>query len=871
MKNASDRIVLGFFSAGAGDPENALRSLPRSVHPRLFRGGGDAAQEKDRYARYSRLRLNGESLVIAQAAPEAVQTVVQTFRASGSPAVFAIREDYSQASAPEPGREAHTPRLLARLRESERQFDQASADLEQALRFDHSLTAAAEWILDNGYLVLTHVAEIRRHLPRHSRILASPKNGCTRLWNLAQDLVARTDYALSGTNIVESLRAYQAEAELPMAETWVFPLLLRMALIEALTRLAIGVSRSQQLREAAYLWANRLVGGARQASEEFDRMLACMETESIASEPYFAVSLAEQLQGEEDTLAPVQRWIERRQNRPLTMVVQAEHNREASERVSTANAFGSLRVLSRLDFAEVFESVSPVEAELRRDPAGIYPRSDFSTRDQCRHVVEQVARHSGASELDVARRAIELAQGAQDGIRGHAAYYLISGGLAQLEAECRTRVPFRTRLVRAVRRHSTPGYLTAITLLTACFTALSLAIAGEAGVHRDWVLAALGALALFPLSELAIQIVNALVVSLLAPGKLPKMYFPDGIPAEDATLVVVPMMLSSVEAVRREVEKLEVRFLANRDSNLFFSLFSDFTDSPEQTAPDDDALLDAARHGIADLNQRYGERFLLFHRARLWSPEQRKWIGRERKRGKIEELNAFLCGGEPEILQVGQLPTPVRYVITLDADTQLPPGTARRLVETIAHPLNRVEIDPHTRTRRQGYAIIQPRVSIALPGATATRFTRVFADSSGTDPYCHAVSDAQQDLFAEAMFHGKAIYEVRAFCTVLNGRFPPETLLSHDLIEGAYAGVGLASDIELFENLPLDYSSFSRREHRWIRGDWQIARWMLPRVPAGGGCASRIRSRLSTAGASSTICGEAWCRWPRWCCCCSAG
>ncbi len=289
------------------------------------------------------------------------------------------------------------------------------------------------------------------------------------------------------------------------------------------------------------------------------------------------------------------------------------------------------------------------------------------------------------------------------------------------------------------------------------------------------------------------------------------------------------MMLSSADVVRRELEKLEVRFLANQDANLFFSLFSDFTDAAQATAPGDDELLRAAREGIAGLNTRYpGGRFLLFHRSRVWSESEQRWIGRERKRGKIEELNAFLSGeGYAEILNAGSLPLPIRYVITLDADTQLPPEAARRMVETIAHPLNRAVIDPETQTRRRGFTIIQPRVSIALPGATATRFTRIFADTAGTDPYCQTVSDAQQDLFGEAIFHGKAIYDVRAFRGILADRFPLETLLSHDLIEGAHVGVGLAIEIELFENLPLDYASYSQRQHRWIRGDWQIAPWIF--------------------------------------------
>jgi cyclic beta-1,2-glucan synthetase len=250
--------------------------------------------------------------------------------------------------------------------------------------------------------------------------------------------------------------------------------------------------------------------------------------------------------------------------------------------------------------------------------------------------------------------------------------------------------------------------------------------------------------------------------------------------------------------------------------------------------PEDDGLLGLAMKGIEQLNARHGHgRFLLFHRPRVWCETEDRWIGWERKRGKLEELNSFLNGGENrEFLRVGSLPEKIRYVITLDADTQLPHGSAQRLVGTIAHPLNRVELTADGRNRARGYTIIQPRVSITLPSATASRFTRLFTDARGTDPYCQAVSDVYQDLFGEAIYHGKAIYDVRAFHNILNGRFPEQRLLSHDLIEGAYAGVGLATDVELFEQFPYDYTSYSKRQHRWIRGDWQIAAWVLPRVPA---------------------------------------
>ena len=717
--------------------------------------------------------------------------------------------------------------IPARLRSAEVAFNRACADLDEAVLMEHGLPPAAEWLLDNSYLLRAHVAEVRQHLPRQFSRTRSGAGRNLELYKMAQEWIQRTDCALTSANITEYLREQPPDKPFAIAELWMFPLILRMGLVETLTSLAVRVSRSQQLREMAYLWANRLAVSSRRGPEELEQMIGLIEAEPIASEPYFAVSLAEQLQDEEHALAAVQRRLEERLHARLPDLAQAEHTREAAERIRVAHAFGSLRMLSHLDFKAIFELVSPVEALLRTDPAGVYPRSDFLTRDDCRHVIEQVAHYSGLSEVEVARRAIALATA--NGT--HVAWYLLADGLKQLEAEAHTHPPLRTRLIRSVRRNATPLYLIGIAGLTACFTALALAIAREAGVHREPILIVLGALAAFPLSEFSLQIVNMLVVSLLPPRRLPKMDFREKIPEDCATLVVIPMMLSGVEVVRGELEKLEVRFLANPDGNLWFALLADFTDSPDPTAANDAAVLKAARDGIAALNQRHpGERFLLFHRRRVWSDSEQRWIGRERKRGKIEDLNSFLSGeGSKEILQAGRLPLPVRYVITLDADTQLPPGAARRMIETIAHPLNRVELDPVTHVRRRGFSVIQPRVSIALPDAYATRFTRVFAEAYGTDPYCMTVSDAQQDLFGEAIFHGKAIYEVRSFAGALAHRFPPETLLSHDLIEGAHAGVGLATDIELFENIPQNYAAFSKREHRWIRGDWQIARWIMPR------------------------------------------
>ncbi len=843
MKEKAVRVILAFYSAKDDEPDKAFEGLRRAGtgQTALFRRDGAVLGSTNRRLQpYAQLRLESESLIVASVPSPDVQAITKRLLGDGSPVVFVVRGDLAAAcSAMRTSPPAGKISVLARLQHNQHILDSVRSDLLEASQLDHVLPAAAEWIVDNTYLIRTQVAEVRKHLPRdYPKILPLHSPGNPRICELAHELVRQADFALDQSSILDRLHEYQKENPLTVAELWFLPLLLRVGLIEGLAELAEHVNQAQQLRELAYLWANRLAASARLDSDAFDRMLALAEGQPCARESYFVTSLAEQLQDEEAALAPMQRWIEDRFKTTVGELVRSEHTRETAQRQSTANAFSSLRGLARIDFTEIFEAASVVETELRGDPGGVYARSDFSTRDRCRRVVERIARGAGVDERTVAQRAVQLAvKAAGDRCRGHVAFYLLADGVTQLEEELSARIPFQVRFARVVRGNATPIYLSGIAGLTTCLLTLALVLAWEAGVHRWPILAALGILALFPLSELSVQILNALVISFLPPDPLPKMDFENGIPEENATLIVVPMMLSTGEVVRREVEKLEVRFLANQDRHLFFSLFSDYTDYVQPTAPRDAELLNAACEGIDALNARHpGGRFLLFNRNRAWSRSEQRWIGRERKRGKIEDLNTFLSGnGSSEILIRGALPLPIRSVITLDADTQLPPSSARRLVETIAHPLNRVEVDPVTGARRRGYGVIQPRVSVALPSAMATRFTSVFADTTGTDPYCQSVSDAHQDLFGEATFHGKAIYDVQAFRSALSDRFPIDTILSHDLIEGAYAGVGLASDIELFENVPLDYASYSKREHRWIRGDWLIAPWIFPRVPGPEG------------------------------------
>src|SRR5579884_942113 len=501
----------------------------------------------------------------------------------------------------------------------------------------------------------------------------------------------------------------------------------------------------------------------------------------------------------------------------------------------------SLQIIDHLDWNAFFEGVSHAEKILREDPAGVYPRMEPESRDLYRQVIVRLAAHSPRGELEIAAAAIDLARQAQtmpdEDIRlserkKHVGYYLVDEGKEQLENTISYRPPFHKRMEKAILHWPDIFYIVGIEVITVGLITFLLS-----GLHP--VLPIFGAIALLllPATESAVRIMNQLVSFLIDPRRLPKLDFSEGIPAECATLVVVPTLLISEKQVRETVAELEVRYLANADPNLHFALL---TDSPDSTQPFDekDELVRLCSKLIERLNQKYVPQgrgsFFLFHRHRVYNPVEGAWMGWERKRGKLLDLNNLLRHNFDSFpVKIGNLAIlpEIRYVITLDSDTQLPRDVAHKLVGTLAHPLNQAVIDPHTNTVVKGYGILQPRVGISVHSVARSRLASIYSGQTGFDLYTRAISDVYQDLFGEGSFTGKGIYEVDVYQRVLGERFPCNALLSHDLIEGAYARAGLVSDIEVIDDYPSHFSAYSRRKHRWVRGDWQILRWLLGRVP----------------------------------------
>jgi cyclic beta-1,2-glucan synthetase len=421
-------------------------------------------------------------------------------------------------------------------------------------------------------------------------------------------------------------------------------------------------------------------------------------------------------------------------------------------------------------------------------------------------------------------------------------YHLVGPGRADLEADVAYRPRAGIRARRLVFGHPTLMYLGGIAVLTSLLLAAGVAGLRATAATRPARILAL-VLLLAPALDVAVSGVQRLIARLVAPRRLPRLDFDEGVPANARTMVIVPTLLTSTASVAGLLEHMAVLAHGNLDPHIHFAILSDVVDASSAVRDDDEAILAAAREGILDLNLRFGrehaDRFFLFHRDRRWNPRERVWMGWERKRGKIEEFNRLLRGATDTTFttQVGELSvlSSVRYCITLDTDTLLPRNAAKSLIGIIAHPLNRPQFDAGAGRVTEGYAILQPRVSVTMASAAGSLFARLYAGHTGVDPYTTAVSDAYQDLFGEGVFTGKGLYDVDAFVEALHGRVPENTLLSHDLFEGLYARTGLVTDVEVVDDYPSSVLAHAKRQHRWVRGDWQILRWLLPVVPAGAG------------------------------------
>ena len=712
----------------------------------------------------------------------------------------------------------------------------------------------AEWLADNFHIVEDVLREIKQDLPSGyyselPKLAVGEVRGYPRVYTLALALVAHTDSEMDEPRITRFLQSFQSVAPLTIGELWAVPTMLRLVLVENLRRLAERMVRSWDESRRADAWVQAHFPAL--PSEESDPDREPPEPETTPPFPVLTdplvVRLVRLLRDRGPSAGPTLRRLEAQladRGHDANQVLRDEHRRQAANQVSVGNCVISLRLLSVIEWNVFFEQHSAVEVLLKEDPSGIYDRQDFATRDRYRRVVERVARRSKVDEEVVARRVVDLAtKGMSEGpSRGHVGYYLIDKGRPALNREFAYKPPGTERLHVFSLAHPGLVYFGSIALL---MLGLIAGLVGfGAGASTSFGLLVLVVLALIlPASDIAVGMVNHVVTLLMPPSKLARLDFKAGIPEDCMTFVVVPSMLVRTDSAASLLERLEITYLANPDPHLRFALLTDFADALEEHRPEDDGYILGALGAVEALNRRHAgggpDKFFLFHRRRTWNPVQGCWMGWERKRGKLSEFNRLLRGNlETNYVVRSADPSSLphaRFVITLDADTILPRESARRLVGTMAHPLNAPRYDPILRRVVEGHGVLQPRVSYHLFAATRSRFAGLLASSAGIDPYSNAVSDIYMDLFNSGSFTGKGIYDVDAFEAANGHTFPDNQILSHDLIEGNYARCGLVTDVELFDDFPPRYHAYALREHRWARGDWQLLPWLGRIVPSPDG------------------------------------
>lgn len=759
----------------------------------------------------------------------------------------------------------NSDKLLKRLDQNEDVLLQVRDLLVEAVKDKLPLTPASEWLLDNFYLIEEQISIGRKHLPKGysqnlPHLTSGANAGFPRVYDIALEIISHSDGRVDLINLSSFINAYQKQTNLTLGELWAIPIMLRLALIENLRRVSVSIALDRIDQNLAGYWAGRLLEDAENQPKNIILTVADMARTGPVLSSCFVAEFTRRLQGKGSGLTLPLSWVDQQlieTGYTSSELIHIENQSQAADQVSMRNSIESLRLLRTTEWRDFVESISSVDQILKED--SVYTQMDFTTRDTYRHVIESIAQKSPVSEAEIASIAIRLATASKDNLedyrKRHVGYYLIDKGIAQTQKEARMVCSLTDKIKAFFLSHKLFYYSVGILVGTLVLCMAVCLFAFRHHVHYTLILLVF-ILSFIGGSQLAISLANWIVTRAIKPRLLPKLDFTGGIPDANATLVAVPCMLTSLSGIEELIEALEVRYLANPYRNLFYSLVADYKDADKAVLEEDKALLDHAVKNIEALNKKYSrgdvDIFYLFQRNRQWSPQEKVWMGRERKRGKLGDLNQFLLKRTEEtknkqidrqdytdafatiVGNFNMLPA-IKYVITLDADTKLPREAAAKMIATMAHPLNHPLYDLTRGRVVAGHGILQPRVAVTLPKSTSSLFVRMHSMDSGLDPYTRVSSDVYQDLYGEGSFIGKGIYQVDVFEKALSGRLPGNRILSHDLLEGCYLRSGLISDVALFEDYPDRYLLDTARQHRWIRGDWQIASWAMPWAPAGNG------------------------------------
>jgi len=742
-------------------------------------------------------------------------------------------------------------RLVRSLDTSYRRILKGHDYVEREVRNKKELLQASEWLLDNLYLIQREYKDIKSNMPeKYYKNLPVMRKGILkgypRIYYIAVELVSHTDGRVDEEILATFINAYQKNKILTSGELWAFPIMIRIALIQNISKITDRIVLVQKAKRKGDALAERIIDAFNngKVTEEINKL----SDEKIIFSPPCVERLLKVLRDNGVENPIVYKWIDNlldKQETNTETLINIEHHKQSSYQISIGNSITGIREIASANWKDNFEKLSYVEKVLRQDPSHIYENMDFKSRDYYRHRLERLSKYLSIPEAFIAKKAIECAEEALENEKSqefekHVGYYIIDHGVECLKNKINFNRKAFSGITSAFIKGNVSLYIGTIILATIILISL---ITGISFINDDnpvlWKYVIISIALIIPCSEIIISIFNWGMNRLIDPRFIPKIEFKYGITKKLSTIVVIPTLLNNEKRVKTLVEDMEVYYLANKEDNIYFALLGDFKDSKQEHEENDKLIVETALKLIADLNKKYckdtKDIFYFFCRHRQFNAKEGIWIGWERKRGKLEEFNALLRKNENTSYDVisGNIQSlyDVKYVITLDADTQLPMGSAKKLIGAMAHVLNKPYVDIEKKAVLRGHGLMQPRVSVGNLSANKTMFSKIFSGETGMDMYTTAISDVYEDLFDEGIFTGKGIYDIDVFNSILKDEIPENTVLSHDLLEGSYVRAALVTDIELIDGYPAYYNSSAKRLHRWVRGDWQLLPWLLKKTP----------------------------------------
>ena len=737
--------------------------------------------------------------------------------------------------------------------------------LNEHLKLGINIHPAGEWLLDNFYIIEETVKQIQKELPLNKYmnfvgISNGEYKGFARIYVLASEIVAYTDNKIERENLEDYLISYQRKKTLSMDEIWNIGVFLQIAIIENITDICAQIYSSQIQKYRAENIAERLVENKDKSQTKFKNTKIEKEFFQDMRYPFieYMSYILKRYGKKANAYLNVLEEVVEKLGTTVSDVIKKEHFEIATQKVLMGNSITSIKEIQRINFLDIFEKINGVEEILKKDPANVYEKMDYKTKEYYRGKIKEISKKTKISEIYIARKMLELAQEnlQETTKKTHIGYYLIDNGINELYEKLEY-----TNKKEKTPQAKTKIYITTIGILTSILSAI-LSYILNLKIKNTGLAVISFILFLIPSSEVIIQIIQAILSKTVKPKLIPKMDFSNGIYEDNTTMVVIPTIVKNKEKVAEMFKKLEVYYLANKSPNLYFTLLGDCSESKMQEEKFDIEVIQEGLNQVERLNKKYQNQdfpiFNFIYRKREWNEKEGSYLGWERKRGMLNQLNQYILQGknpfrintiqnqienqdieknkDNEYQNTGneiikEKLKNIKYIITLDADTDLVLNTASELVGAMAHILNRPKIDEQKNIVIDGYGIMQPRVGINLDISYKTLFTKIFAGAGGIDSYTNAISDIYQDNFKEGIFTGKGIYDLRVFAKVMENAIPENTVLSHDLLEGSYLRCGLVSDIMLMDGYPTKYMSFMNRLSRWIRGDWQITKWLSKKSP----------------------------------------